>query len=359
MNINEYIFKFTAVLACFSISLCPIGNAVHAEEDDEITQTKQFVVRCDEGQTIQNFLDRYGAHRKMALYLVGTCPGFMITSDDISVAPLFDATCPGATVNGKIEVDGARRIGIRCIDVAGSDGGVLVLGGRAFLEDVNIYGSDDIGVEIRDGGTLDMFGGSVSNHAEGVSLEAGFAQFEDTDILNNASNGVSVAKNSYFELVGGSITNNGGRGVNVSSSSALVLGGTTVSNNRFGVGVDGGSTAYIENAIIENSTRTGLAVNMNSSVDVAGGTIVGNGWNGIFVARHSMARIGSGAQVINNSRYGIRMILDAGVDLRPGTTVWGNWRGPVLCEGKESSVNFDPSVVMEPISLVDCPDMEF
>jgi hypothetical protein len=359
MKVIKHRFKFTAVLACFSLGLGLIGNATHAEQDEEIAQTKQFVVRCDEGQTVQSFLDRYGAHRKMALDLVGICSGFTITHDDVSIAPLYDEACPGATVNGKIEVDGVRRIGMRCIDIVGLDGGVLVLGGRAFLEDVNIYGSDDIGIEIRDGGALDMFGGSVTNHVEGVSLEAGFAQFEDTDISNNADNGVSVEKNSYFELGGGLITNNGDRGVNVSSSSVLVLDGTTVSNNHSGVGVDDSSTAYIENATIENSTRTGLAVNMNSSVDVVGGTIEGNHWNGIFVARHSMARIQGGAQIINNSRYGIRMILDAGVDLRPGTTVWGNWRGPVLCDGKESSVNFDPSVIMEPISLDDCPDPEF
>ena len=53
-------------------------------------------------------------------------------------------SCPGATVDGGILLNGALRIELRCIAVTGGDedfGGIEATESKALLEDVEIIGS--------------------------------------------------------------------------------------------------------------------------------------------------------------------------------------------------------------------------
>jgi hypothetical protein len=349
MNAITNTYKFTMALACVSLSLGFLGNNAHAWE---------YIVRCDKGMNVQRILDSNWLSLPMTLRLVGTCPGFTIEHDDITIAARNDNACPRATVDGGIFINGAHRTELRCIAVTGAEdgAGIFVRGGTATLEEVIIEDNDDIGLSLGSNAYVDVFSSTIRNNGEGIGIERSNASIDDTYVTANAENGVTVEHNSSLEFIEGSLADNGGRGVNVTASSALVLDGTTVSNNSSGVGVDTGSTAQINYANIVNNTRTGLAINLNSSVDVVGGTIAGNLRNGIFLARHSMARIQDSAQIVNNSGYGIRMVLDAGVDLRSGTNVPANGSGyAVFCDSKESSVNYDSSVVIGPIDCID-PD---
>jgi len=321
--------------------------------------TIKRIVKCDKGMSVQHILDSNIFSLPMELKLVGTCDSFEITKDYVSIAPLHNHSCPGATVEGWIAIEGAHGIKLSCLEVVGPDGGVLMFGGQALLEDVHISGNSDAGIEMSAHAMIEVIGGSITNHGDGVALESGHAVFEDVEISNNAS-GVRAENNSYVEFGGGTVMNNGEYGISIGSSSVFNSEYLTVSNNgRNGIIVSGNSRAEIFDTVITDHTRSGLVIADNSSVRWGGGKIAENDWHGIFVASHSMAQVQGGAEIVNNKRYGIRLTLDAGVNLRQPAKVWGNWRGPVQCEGKESSIQFDPLVEMEPISLDDCPDIEF
>jgi hypothetical protein len=335
-------------LACVSLGLGFLGNDARAWE---------YIVRCDDGMNVQRILDSNWLSLPMTLRLVGTCPGFTIEHDDVTITARNDNACPRATVDGGIEIIGAHRTELRCIAVTGAEGaGIGVRGGTATLEEVEVWGNGDIGLALGSNAYVEVFDSTIYDNGEGVGIERSNASFEGVHVTGSRNNGITVEHNSSLELIDGSLAYNGDRGVDVTASSALVLDGTTVSNNNSGVGVDIGSTAIIDGADIVDNTKTGLAVNLNSSVFVTGGTIAGNLRNGIFLARHSMARIHDGTQIVNNSGYGIRMVLDAGVSLRSGTTVPANGSGyAVFCDSKESSVDYDSSVVIGPIACID-PD---
>jgi hypothetical protein len=318
MNTIRRISKFTAALACLCISLGFLGNDAHAVEE--------FDVRCDLGESVQDFLDTVAAPRSIHLYLVGTCPGFGIQRDDVVITARDDEACPGATVDGGIEIEGGQRVELSCIAVTGAEDGVTIFGGEVMLSDVEIYGNDGLGLYSENDANVDVADSSIHDNYEGASIERGSnGFFSDTHITHNASIGLYAVGSSSLGFVDGSVTHNDGRGILVQEGSSLNLERSLVSENGgTGVRVGLGSNANIEDVNILNNVFTGLAIGENSFVDWRNGDITGNLRNGVFVAQHSMARILGGTQIINNGRYGIAMIMGSGVDLRSDTVIPNN-----------------------------------
>jgi hypothetical protein len=299
-----------------------------------------YVVKCDDGMNPQRILDMQWFARPIELQLVGICPGFGIKRDDVTVTARDNEACPGATVNGEISIDGARDVELSCIAVSGDEGGVQVFGGKAFLEDVHIFGSNDIGVEVRDGGSIEMIGGSITDSVLGVGLEHGFAQFEDVDISSNRGTAVSLEHNSYFEMGGGSISNNPGDGISVSSNSVLQLGDVTVANNgRHGVALYGGANATLDDVAIRENGGSGIYARKLVSVNIRGGSVANNS-TGVSLNQHSFAFV-TMARIESNRNSGLHLRFDSGALLWNGAYIHEN-PGPapadVVCEGVESSV---------------------
>jgi len=217
----------------------PVADSVAEHEYEQ--KSRHFTVRCDEGKNPQRILDRIRYPGPIELHLVGTCPSLSIGRAEVWVLPGDDQPCPSATIEGEIEIGKVHGVELICLNVAGPNAYIGVYGGEVILERVNVYGSNDTAIEIRDGGSVYAEGISVTDNGEGIALEAGYAQFADSEIADNFS-GVRVENNSYFEMGGGFIRNNHTEGVVVRSSSVIDFEFTEVSGNGAdGVVLTGGS----------------------------------------------------------------------------------------------------------------------
>jgi len=304
-----------------------------------------YVVRCDEGMTPERILERQWFARPIELQLVGTCPWFEIKRDDVTVTARDNEACPGATVDGGIDVHGAWNVELSCIAVTGDDDGVSVFGGKAILEDVHIYGSNDKGLWIHESGAVEMIGGSVTDAESAVYFWNGSGVFEGVDISNNRGTAITLESNSSLEMNDGSISNNPGDGINASRNSVIDLNGVTVADNgRNGVALFGSSHGQFNNVSIWGNVRDGIYARKLVSIDLIGGSIFNNN-NGVSLNQHSFAFVAR-ASIENNRDSGVILRHDSGALIRNGTNILGNVTdilgseelADVVCEGDESSV---------------------
>lgn len=341
MNTFRNVFKFAIALVCASVGLSLLGSNAHAVEN--------FVVRCDDGEIVQEYLDTFNDPRGIHLYLVGTCLGFVIEHDDVVIDAHENEACPGATVIGGIEIAGGQRVELTCIAVTDAEDGVTIFGGEVVLSDVEIYGNDGLGLYLENDANVDVSNSSIHDNVEGASIERGSnGFFSETHITDNAETGLYAVGSSSLGFVDGSVTSNDGRGILVQEGSSLNLERSLVSENgRTGVRIGLGSNANIEDTNILNNVATGLAIAENSFVDWRNGNITGNLRNGVLLTRHSMARIFGGTQIINNGRFGIAIAMGSGVDLQSDTVIPDNGGGYAIdCDDKYSSVRIAPSVAI-------------
>jgi len=351
--------KLFGVFALPVVALLVMATSSDANAGDAIEET----VDCG-AANVQGTLDSSDPSSPLELKLVGNCTGFEITRDDVSIAPPDDSVCLSASVEGWIGIEGAHGIELRCIQVIGEGSGVGVFGGQVLLEDVEIIGDGDSGIDIFAHGFLEMIGGSVKNHADGVTLESSHAILDGVEISYNES-GIRAENNSYVEF-GGTVKNNVEYGISIASSSVFNTEESTVSDNGMtGIYIGGSSRADIIDSVITGHTESGLEIADNSSVRWNGGRIAENGWDGIFVTSHSTLRVlpgelqeGQATEIVDNGRSGIYLTRDAGAEL-VGAYIPPNGNGSAIrCKGKEASVDYSASPMIVK-KYVDCSDPGF
>jgi len=306
--------KLLGLFVAPTVALLLMAVSSDANADFAIRKT----VNCDKGMDVQRVLDRNFFGLPMELRLVGTCSSFEITQNDVSIAPLYDDACPGATVDGGILLNGALRIELRCIAVTGGEedsAGIEATESKALLEDVEIIGS--AGLQSTGHSSIEMIGGIIAIAADddsGVVVDSvSLAFFEGTHITGNGYTGVEVSENSSVHFWGGSISNNDENGVFVDTKSVVHMEGTEVLNNgRAGVALAGASFAELH-----------------------------------------------GVMLADNGRRGIFLRSDSGVSLSSDTYVptQGFSNTAIQCGDKESSALYDPEAGL--IGEIDCNDVEF
>jgi len=346
-----------------------LGITVSSDVNADMTIKR--IVNCDKGMDVQRVLDRNFFSLPLELRLVGNCRSFSISHDDVAIFPRYDDVCPGATIQGTVEIEGGAIVEMSCIDVVYSaeeegEAGLMIIGSQATFENVNVRGFSEAGATVDAGGWMEFIGGTLSGNNEGVVLQFGYAVLEDVDISNNDGNAIRAENNSYVEFGGGAVMNNGEYGIEIASSSVLSMEETIVSNNGInGIIVRGSSRADIIGAVITDHTESGLVITDNSSVRWNGGEIARNGENGIFVTSHSTLRVlpgelqeGKATEIVDNDLAGIFLAQDAGAYLS-GAYVPPNGNGSAItCDGKEASVDFSSSPMINP-TYVDCSDPDF
>ena len=88
-----------------------------------------------------------------------------------------------------------------------------------------------------------------------------------------------------------------------------------------------------------------------------GGSIRGNGENGIFLSLHSIVRLLFGVRVYGNEGDGVTVLQDSGLIVGEDSFVPSNKSGTaVYCGDKESSLAIDPTAI---VGVVNCPDPDF
>ncbi len=330
--------------------------------------TIKRVVDCDRGMDVQRILDKNIFGLPMELRLVGICGRFEITQDDVSITALHKNVCPGATVDGGIFMNGARRIELRCIAVTGEEedfGGIEAIKSEALLEDVEIVGSS--GLQSTGHSTIDMIGGLIATNGTGVIVDSvSLAFFEGTHITENTDSGVDVSENSSVHFWGGSISNNDVNGVFIDTKSVVHMEGVVVLNNgRAGVAITGASFADLHGVTLADNGRLGIGSGVfmrgGSTARISGSTMTRNN-AGLALLEHSFANVGNATQILDNRGRGILLRFDSGVFLESDTYVptQGVFEAAIECDDKESSAQYDPDAVITGlIGQIECPDVEF
>jgi len=207
----------------------------------------QKVVNCDKGRDVQRVLDRNVMSFPMEIRLIGTCDGFTIERDNVSITARDDDTCPGATVSGRIVVFNSQRVELSCLSITSLENGIdIVHGSRASITENLITGA-----------------------AAGIYIDSGSsAQVFDNEITGSTSVGIFVNGSSYGEI----------RNNTLASSSI---------GNFSQIFVTGSSAADVSNNIITASGGSGVDAGFASNITAGGNNISGTAYAGIRVAQNA------------------------------------------------------------------------
>jgi parallel beta-helix repeat protein len=212
-------------------------------------------VNCDSGQTISAALAQGATLVKVS----GTCTETVeILRDDVTIQGMG-----GATLNGGISINGARRILIKNLTIkngaAASDVGMVDVfldgGASATLDNVKVKKA------------------SVGVYATGSS----FVEVRNGSLFDNNESGLWIDYASSGRVDGSQFQNSSDVGIFASRSSALKLTNNTVQNNFSGVAVSTNASIWMRDNTLANT-----APDLFSTLELrSAGTVRLNGGNTI------------------------------------------------------------------------------
>jgi hypothetical protein len=218
------------------------------------------VVDCGSGERIQRQIDRRNPDRELQLIIRGTCTeNVTVDRDDLALIG------EGGAVIGTITIPGSRRVVIRNLTVSSPTG-------------PGIFGTDNASFTV-----------------------------EDSDIVRNGTEGVSVRNGAHANLRRNRLSHNGvagvpdsGRGINATHNGSVDASENTIADNRSdGVGIFNGSYARLAQNTIERNGRilaseAGIQVNRSRARGSANVIQNNTGLAAIIVANHGAYRTGTG-----------------------------------------------------------------
>jgi hypothetical protein len=271
-------------------------------------------VNCDEGQSIQDALDKgKGSAAELYIDVSGSCEEVVIIKRD-------DVTIDGggtAIVIGAIFVDGGNRIIVREITITGPGPGPIAgaVGGNLKLIKVAITGNPDLGGLAADSAYVGISKSTIENNGNGVLARQGSSVFiRESSISGNEDYGIILKSNS----------------------TGTVVSNSTISGNHIGIGVFENSSVYVDDSDIVNNYNTGIETDNGVSVDVDNNSTIGsNAEGGINANLHSSVVIGD-SSITNNGNYGIKLQSDSGVRIEHNAIISGNGVAGEFCNNVES-----------------------
>jgi hypothetical protein len=189
--------------------------AAPLQADEKI---KSRMVDCDKGQDPAQVLDRELGPQRLEMTLVGTCPGFSVSRDDVRIEGDDENGCPATTasVDGTIRFDSAQRAVIACLTVTGSGNGI----------------------QAAPGSSIQIFNSSISGNAGvGVFVTSSSIQIFNSSISGNANAGVFANSTASIGLTGSQVMNNGGSGIEIYTNTSADIDNSQVTGN----GTSGGA----------------------------------------------------------------------------------------------------------------------
>ncbi len=255
--------------------------------------TNRRTVDCTKGQNPQNVLDRAIGARDLELYLIGECPGFEISRDDVTVAGgrvlevdddeengennsidsnggngEEDPCTSRATITSSIKLKGARRVELYCLNVTVAEGGTVddeddeenrvgieaYEGASAFVHHCLIQGNPSNGIQIGEGSNMLVESCEIlDNVGTGANVAYSTAVFSETEIVGN-ERGITAAQGARIEVVDTSVSGNDFEGVWLSLGSNAFLMNVMISGNgTYGIWIESHSFAQVYYSTIENN----------------------------------------------------------------------------------------------------------
>jgi parallel beta-helix repeat protein len=306
-------------------------------------------VNCASGDRIASALGRLNVlDRRMVIIVTGTCTeNVTIERDDVVLRGQGSGAGVSAADPSKpaILINGARRVAVEGLTVAGGLHGVQATGGAS--------------ITIR----ASAISGAATH---GVLIDRGAnAVVDGSTIESNGQTGVQVLQVSNVTMTASTMQGNGLYGVAVGRNSSAILGadnggtvccGNTIQNNGFdGLLVADSSSALLYGNVIQGNGSTpgrfGVLAIQESSVVLRGGNVVrGNGsataGGGVF-SRSSSVRFGLGdtplsptTNEISGNTFGIQVFASSNLDLRGGVIVTGSkFNGVTVDQGSRFQTN--------------------
>jgi hypothetical protein len=200
-------------------------------------------------------------------------------------------------------------------------------------------------IDIFDSRDLAINGFSINAGSDGVSGANGIGCFDwsscrlSGNVIQGAGSGAGfqVAAASLATLDGDTLQNNN-FGLQVLSGSKVRLGVTgrtiTARNNGRGIDMRRGAFAFLQ-ANIENSSDAGVAVQVQSTIELVSSSITGSGGVGAFASESSFARF-QVSNISGNAGSGV-VYSDLSMGDFRATTVSGNGATDVVCNPQYSA----------------------
>jgi hypothetical protein len=199
------------------------------------------VVDCSRGDSIQQALGKQHPGRPLTVLIRGACTEEVtVKQDDVTLVG------EGGTVNGTINIPGARRAVIRNLTVSSPTGpGISGTDNAAFtVEDSTLERNGTEGITVRNGAHATIRRNVIRDNGEaqrpdtgrGINVtHSGAVNAHNNEIVNNRSDGVGIFNDSYARLVENTIEGNGRlsageSGVQVNRSRVRAFANTIINN---------------------------------------------------------------------------------------------------------------------------------
>lgn len=178
-------------------------------------QGTEAYVYCDNGDSLNDAIRMEGDWgRPLELYVIGTCREDRITvpRGRLTINGLPNGSPNQAVIEGSI-INWGMTLAIRNITITGEGAGVRASVGRTRLINVDIRDNDAEGIVISGGGAVFVNNSRIQhNGLEGVSVETGVFQVNDSEISDNEV-GIDATMGRIVLNEGTSVVENRGAGV--------------------------------------------------------------------------------------------------------------------------------------------------
>jgi hypothetical protein len=256
----------------------------------------KLTVNCDNHEPIRRALRLLATTNPQGpntITVSGACKGNIVIK---SMDRLTLITRKGASITDRsngtlavVDIEDSRSVTVQGFTINGGAQGILCntarvcyLTGNRIQGPGNVQGPGRLGVDVLRGSRAFLESNVIQNWARGAFINGSAEVFSSNDVFkDNGGSGIAVLNRSYFESLNSSLDNNG-VGIEAGGSGVFLGGGTISGNGSDGVRVLAASEAIFSGPTITANGGVGVQVVDGSFVAFLAASITGN-LNGLDV----------------------------------------------------------------------------
>jgi parallel beta-helix repeat protein len=273
-------------------------------------QTLSFTVDCASGESIEQAVTRGDARKPLLVTVRGTCTESVTISRE------------------DVTLRGDPQVGGTVVGVPGRDT-ILITASRVNIENLDIIGGS-IGIRLQGPFYAGVSNSSVSGTSgNGILVRAGDIAIIGTTVDGAGNSGLTLTRGAAARVVNSRFLNSTYAGIYAdSNSTANVSGGEMTGNGSHGAQFEGSSHGTLRNNQISGNAESGIVVSESQST-IAGNIITENGAHGVLA--QAAATVGlSGNTITFNGADGVSGYLGSTLVLYPNDISW-NMASGVFC----------------------------
>jgi hypothetical protein len=260
---------------------------VAIEAASQYAQAANLTVNCDNKQTIRQALRLLAATSPQGpnkITVLGSCKGnFVIRSMD----RLTLITKTGASITDRsnrslavVDIEDSHSVTVQGFTInSGAQGILCSTASVCYLTGNTIQGpgpEGGFGVNVVRGSRAFLESNVIQNWARGAFIDRSAEVFSSNDVFQgNGASAIVVLNRSYFESLNSSLDNNG-LGIEAGGSGVFLGGGTISGNGSDGIRVLAASEAIFSGPTITANGGVGVLVNDGSFAAFLAASITGN-----------------------------------------------------------------------------------